>query len=122
VAPEKAFSKKGASQKQAAPKGPKTAKDKSQAATPKKEPKASKKATRPARAKQAATPRADSKGSRILELIRRPKGASLTEIRTATDWQAHGVRGFPSTAAKKHGLKIESTKTEAGDRTYRIAK
>jgi hypothetical protein len=32
------------------------------------------------------------------------------------------VRGFPSTAAKKHGLKIESTKTEAGDRTYRIAK
>jgi hypothetical protein len=26
------------------------------------------------------------------------------------------VRGFLSTAAKKHGLKIESTKTEVGDR------
>jgi len=64
----------------------------------------------------------ESKGAKILALIGRPKGASLTEIRTATDWQAHGVRGFPSTAAKKHGLKIESTKTEAGDRTYRIAK
>jgi len=30
--------------------------------------------------------------------------------------------GFLSTAAKKHGLKIESTKTEAGDRVYQIKK
>jgi hypothetical protein len=30
--------------------------------------------------------------------------------------------GFLSTAAKKHGLKIESTKTEAGDRLYQIKK
>jgi len=27
-----------------------------------------------------------------------------------------------STAAKKHSLKIESTKTEAGDRVYQIKK
>jgi len=40
----------------------------------------------------------------------------------ATDWQAHSVRGFLSTAAKKHGLKIESTMTEAGDRVYQINK
>jgi hypothetical protein len=40
----------------------------------------------------------------------------------ATEWQAHGVRGFISTAAKKHGLKIESTRIEAGERTYEIAK
>ena len=40
----------------------------------------------------------------------------------ATDWQAHSVRGFLSTAGKKHGLKIESTKNEAGERTYKIAK
>jgi hypothetical protein len=40
----------------------------------------------------------------------------------ATGWQAHSVRGFLSTAAKKHGLKIESTKTEAGDQVYRIEK
>jgi hypothetical protein len=33
----------------------------------------------------------------------------------ATDWQAHSVRSFLPTTAKKHGLKIESTKTEAGD-------
>ena len=40
----------------------------------------------------------------------------------ATDWQAHSVRGFLSTAAKKHALQIESTKNEAGERTYKIAK
>jgi hypothetical protein len=40
----------------------------------------------------------------------------------ATDWQAHSVRGFLSTAAKKHDLKIESAKTEAGERVYTIAK
>lgn len=38
------------------------------------------------------------------------------------DGHGHSVRGFLSTAAKKHGLKIESTKTEAGDRVYQIKK
>jgi hypothetical protein len=122
VAPEKASSKKGASKKQAAPKRQKTAKGKPPAVTPKKEPKLNKKAAKPTYAKQAATPHADSKGAKILALIGRPKGATLTEIRTATHWQAHSVRGFLSTAAKKHGLKIESTKTEAGDRVYQIKK
>jgi hypothetical protein len=44
----------------------------------------------------------------------------LAEIRKATGWQAHSVRGFLSTAARKHPLKIESTKNDAGDRKYRI--
>ena len=39
----------------------------------------------------------------------------------ASDWQAHSVRGFLSTAAKKHRLKIESTRTETGNRLYKIA-
>jgi hypothetical protein len=46
----------------------------------------------------------------------------LVDSMKATEWQAHSVRGFLSTAAKKHGLKIESTKNEAGDRVYQIAK
>ena len=83
--------------------------------------KAGKKA-KPAQVKEASTPRAESKGAKILELIGRPKGATLAEIVKATDWQKHSIRGFLSTAAKKHGLKIESTKTEAGDRVYQVKK
>jgi hypothetical protein len=76
-------------------------------------------ADKPAPAKEASTPRAESEGAKILERIGRPKGA---EIVKATDWQKHSIRGFLSTAAKKHGLKIESTKTKAGDRVYQIKK
>jgi hypothetical protein len=121
VAPEKASSKKGASPKKGAPKGQKAAKGKAKASQ-KREAKAGKKAAKPAHAKEASAPRAESKGAKILELIGRPKGASLAEIMKATSWQAHSVRGFLSTAAKKHGIKIESTKTEAGDRVYQIKK
>jgi hypothetical protein len=121
VAPEKTSSKKGTSQKRGAPKGQKAAKSGKAKASPKKEAKAAKQA-KPAHAKEASTPRAMSKGAKILGMIGRPKGATLAEIQKATDWQAHSVRGFLSTAAKKHGLKIESTKTEAGDRGYQIKK
>ena len=121
VALEKASSKKGATQKKGAPEGRKAAKGKAKA-SPNKKAKVGKKAAKPARTKEAGTPRAEGKGAKILELIGRPKGASLAEIQKATDWQAHSVRGFLSTAAKKHGLKIESTKTEAGDRVYQIKK
>jgi len=38
------------------------------------------------------------------------------------DWQAHSVRGFISTASKKHGIKIESSKNDAGDRFYHSTK
>ena len=120
VAPEKASSKKRATQKKGAPKGKKSSKGKAKASL-KKEAKTGKKA-KPAHANDASTPRAESKGAKILELIGRPKGATLAEIVKATDWQKHSIRGFLSTAAKKHGLKIESTKTEAGDRVYQIKK
>jgi hypothetical protein len=55
-------------------------------------------------------------------MITRAKGATLAEIMKATDWQTHSVRGFIGTASKKHGVKIESAKNEAGERTYEIAK
>jgi len=32
------------------------------------------------------------------------------------------VRGFISTAGKKHSVKIESSKNEGGDRVYRLTK
>ena len=118
VAPEKAPSKKGASQKKGAPKPKKSAK----AVAPKKEAKASKKAAKPERPAKATAPRAESKGAKILDMIARAKGATLAEIMKATDWQAHSVRGFISTAGKKHGVKIESSKNDVGDRVYKSAK
>jgi hypothetical protein len=77
------------------------------------------KATKPPAAKAAARP--DSKKALVLELLRRKQGATLAEIAKATDWQNHSIRGFVSGhVTKKLGLKVESTKSEAGERTYRI--
>ena len=82
------------------------------AATPKKTLKA-------AKAKHAA--RSGSKAEKVLELMRRKEGATLAEIAKATDWQNHSIRGFVSGhVTKKLKLKVESTKSEAGERTYRI--
>jgi hypothetical protein len=124
VAPEKALAKKAASKTKGAPKAKKTAKGAKVKAAPKKGARvgkrASKKAAKPER--KAAAPRAESKGAKILALIARAKGATLAEIMKATDWQAHSVRGFISTAGKKHGVKIESAKNEAGERVYKIFK
>ena len=130
VAPEKAPAKKAASQKKGAPKAKKSddgAKPGAKAkAAPKKAAKAgakaSKKAAKPTAAKKTTGPRAESKGAKILDMIARAKGATLAEIMKATDWQAHSVRGFISTAARKHGVEIESAKNDAGERTYKIAK
>jgi hypothetical protein len=124
VAPEKTSPRKGATRKKGAPKGQRTARaGKTKAAAPKKAAKADKKTAKStARAKRASAPRPEIKGAKILELIGRAKGATLAEIMKATDWQAHSVRGFISTAGKKQGIKIESAKSEAGERTYKIAK
>src|SRR5712692_2695324 len=119
VAPEKAPSKKGASQKKGAPKGHKAAKGGKTKPAAKKKAKTGK-ASKPTRTKETSAPRAESKSAKILALIGRAKGATLSEIMKATDWQAHSVRGFLSTAAKKHRLNIESAKNEANERVYKI--
>jgi uncharacterized protein DUF3489 len=121
VAPAQASAKQGASQKKGAPQRPKTAAAGRSKAAAKSKPKVAK-AAKPARAKKAAAPRAESKGAQILALIGRSKGATLAELRKTTGWLAHSVRGFLSSAAKRHGLHIESTKNESGDRIYQIKK
>jgi hypothetical protein len=89
------YYKKGASPKKAAPKRQKSAKGSKKAkAAPKKGAQVGNKAAA-ARAKQASKPRAESKGAKILELIGRPKGATLAEIQKATGWQAHKRAGLP---------------------------
>jgi len=76
----------------------------------------------PTAGKQAGGAREGSKAAKIIDLLKRPTGATLAEIMKATDWQAHSVRGFLSTAGKKHKLKIESTTTGSSERTYKITK
>jgi len=65
-------------------------------------------------------PRPQSKGARILELIGGAKGATLAEIMQATRWQAHSIRGFLSTAAKKYRCQIQSLRNDAGQRVYQV--
>ena len=72
--------------------------------------------------RRPASPGRRAKRARILELIGRAKGATLPEIMGATSWQAHSVRGFLSTAAKKHGVKIASVRNEGGDHVYKLAR
>ncbi|MBM3748417.1 MAG: DUF3489 domain-containing protein [Acidobacteria bacterium] len=70
---------------------------------------------------QAAPAREGSKKAQVLELLRRPEGATLSEIMSLTAWQAHSVRGFLSgSLGKKMGLKIESSKREDGARAYAL--
>ncbi len=47
-------------------------------------------------------------------------GATLEEIMTKMGWQKHTVRGFMAGAMKKAGYVVESFKSEAGARSYRI--
>jgi hypothetical protein len=107
---------------------PETATAAQEAATP--APKAPKgapkkaKATKAAKAKDAAPEaREGSKKSIVLDLLRRKGGATLAEIAKATDWQNHSIRGFISgTLGKKMGLTVESSKNDAGERSYKIGK
>lgn len=70
--------------------------------------------------KAGNTTRSGSKQARLVELLRRPKGATIEELAAATDWQQHSVRGALSGALKKRlGFKINSSKEERG-RVYRI--
>jgi hypothetical protein len=65
--------------------------------------------------------RPGSKREQVLELLKRPKGATLDAIVSATGWQRHTVRGFiAGTLKTKLGLEVESFKTEAGERSYRV--
>ena len=71
--------------------------------------------------KKANGARDGSKAAKILELLKRPDGATAKELMKATGWQPHSVRGFLSgTLRKKLGLTVNSTKGEDGERTYSV--
>jgi Protein of unknown function (DUF3489) len=73
-------------------------------------------ARKPAKAKS----RANSKQADVIARLSRPQGSTIPAIMKATGWQQHTVRGFfAGVVRKKHGLTLESEKTD-GERVYRI--
>lgn len=96
--------------------------------------KARRKGRAPAKAKKAAkatrkkgdakalrATRANSKQARLIEMLKRPKGASIAEIVEAFDWQPHTVRGAIAGALKKKlGLDVASEKIDVRGRVYKI--
>ncbi len=73
--------------------------------------------------------RDSSKQALVIEMLKRPEGATIAQISEATGWQHHTVRGtFAGALKKKLGLTIVSEKIDgpagtpgAGQRLYRIA-
>ena len=97
---------------------PKKAKSAKKASPAKKAAKGAKKAKGDKQPKRA---RPNSKTAIILDLLKRPGGATANELREATGWQPHSVRGFLSgTVGRKMGLAVASTKGEDGERSYAI--
>ena len=48
----------------------------------------------------------------MIELLKRPEGATVEQIAAATGWQHHTIRGAISGALKKKlGLTVEATRT-----------
>ena len=75
----------------------------------------------PKGAKKIGGTREGSKSAKVLDLLKRPDGATLKELMKATGWQAHSVRGFLSGAvSKKMGLVVTSAKGEDGERSYSV--
>lgn len=64
--------------------------------------------------------RSGPKQAEIIDLLKRPEGATIEEMALAVGWQRHTVRGMISgTLKKKLGLSVLSEKTDRG-RLYRI--
>jgi Protein of unknown function (DUF3489) len=66
--------------------------------------------------------RPGSKQAKLIEMLKRPNGATVEEIVKKFEWQPHTVRGAIAGALKKKlGLKVTSEKVERRGRAYRIA-
>jgi hypothetical protein len=65
--------------------------------------------------------REGTKQALLIEMLKRPSGATIDEIVTATGWQSRTIRGAMAGALKKKlGLTIASEKDETRGRVYRI--
>jgi hypothetical protein len=68
-------------------------------------------------------PRGSSKTARLIEMLKRPGGATLEEVMTRFGWQAHTTRALMSAGGsltRTHGITVVSRKSD-DTRTYRIS-
>lgn len=63
--------------------------------------------------------RRTSKLDQLVDLLRRPDGASVSELCGATGWQAHSIRGAIAGGLKRKGHVVASERID-GVRRYRI--
>ncbi|MEO5338711.1 MAG: DUF3489 domain-containing protein [Magnetospirillum sp. WYHS-4] len=74
-------------------------------------------------AAETTTPRTreGSKQAKLIEMLKRPQGASIAEIAETFKWAGHTVRGVVAEALKKKlGLAVTSEKIEGRGRVYAI--
>ena len=112
------------------PKPSKSRKESPRARTAKGTPtrKPAKKARRGAASKGAASKKVNGSARRgtkqaiLIEMLRRPNGATIEQMTAKTGWQTHSVRGAISgTLKKKLGLPVATETVEGRGRVYRIA-
>jgi hypothetical protein len=62
-----------------------------------------------------------TKQAQVINMLRRPEGASLQQIMEATDWQMHTARSVLSrTIQKDLGIALTSEKVSGNERIYRV--
>jgi hypothetical protein len=75
---------------------------------------------RPAPVSSRRTVGHQTKHACVIEMLKKPAGATTAAIMAVTGWQQHSVRGFlAGVVRKKLGLNLVSDQTEKG-RVYRI--
>ena len=74
---------------------------------------------RPTMTIETRAPTKATKGAAVIKLLSRAKGATATEIITATSWQPHSVRAFLSGLRKK-GEVLERAARKNGEAAYRL--
>ena len=69
-------------------------------------------ASAPPETTRTRTPRAGTKQALVIDLLKRPEGATVEQIAAAIGWQHHTIRGAISGALKKKlGLNVQATRT-----------
>ncbi len=66
-----------------------------------------------------ANTKPQTKSSKVITLLSRTKGATLSEICKTTNWQQHSIRAFLTSLRKKGYMLAREQRSEDGT-TYRI--